>query len=155
MMGFLYILIGFGAFIVVTTIVWHWRMRRHRGVPRDAFIGEFRPYGIPDEIPAVVYDYYRKGMLFKGFGIAPEDSYEHVLSELEEDVDGDALLLVEKLGLKLPPPEIVRAWRTRVSGGAPSLSLDPALWTHPIRTVRDMVLWLDFVRQHQNVISSK
>jgi hypothetical protein len=71
MIGFLYILIGFAAFIAVATIVGEWRLSRHHGLSRDAFIGEFRPYGIPDEIPAVVYDYYRKGMLFKGFGIAP------------------------------------------------------------------------------------
>jgi len=62
MVGFLYILAAFVIFIVVATIAFQWRMGKHRGVSREEFIATFDA-AIPTEIPAAVYDYYKKGVI--------------------------------------------------------------------------------------------
>lgn len=136
MFGFLYILIAFAVFIVAATLVFQWRMSKHRGVSREQFIAAFAETTIPMEIPAAVYDYYKKGVIFKDFGVAPGDSYEHVLHEGHEDIEDDGLHLVRQLGMELPIEPVLREWEK------------------PIETLRDMVLWLDWVRQRQMSTSS-
>lgn len=83
------------------------------------------------EIPAAVYDYYKSQAISKKFSLAPDDNYEEVLSEGNEDIDDDAAFLMKKLGLKIP-------------SDAESVQPDTR-----IRTLRDMVRWLDKLRQHQ------
>jgi hypothetical protein len=36
-----------------------------------------------------------------------------------------------------------------------TVAADPARWMQPIQTLRDMVLWLNWVRQHQESAPSK
>jgi hypothetical protein len=131
MVGFLYILAAFIIFIVVATIVFQWRMGKHRGVSREEFIAAFADAAIPTEIPAAVYDYYKRGVISKNFSVAPGDSYEHVLHEGHEDIEDDGQHLVRKLGMELPTEPVLREWEK------------------PLETLRDMVLWLNWIRQHQ------
>jgi hypothetical protein len=131
MIGIFYILAAFAVFIVVATVVSHWRMRKHPGVPRDEFIRTFTDLNVPVAISAAVHDYYKSGALFKKFGVAPDYSYEDVLHKGDEDIDDDAQILVKRLDLTLPP--------TRVR----------EQWTKKIKTLRDMVLWLNWVKEHQ------
>jgi hypothetical protein len=137
MIGFLYILAGFVVFAVVATIVSQWRMRKHRGVSREEFIAAFADAAIPTEIPAAVYDYYKTRVMFKKFTVAPDDSFDKTFHMIHDDVADEAEHLVRKLGMELP--------------------IEPALreWEKPIATLRDMVLWLNWVRQHQEVAPSK
>jgi hypothetical protein len=131
MIEFLYILAAFVVFAVVATVVWQMRMRKHHGVSREQFIAAFADTAIPAEIPATVYDYYKGLVIFKEFSVAPDDSYEGVFREGQEDIDGDAEHLVRKLGMELPIEPILREWED------------------PVKTLRDMVLWLNWIRQQQ------
>jgi hypothetical protein len=117
--------------IAIAFLVHQRRLGQHRGVSREQFVGAFNDMDVSSAIPASVYDYYKSRAISKDFSVAPDDDYEQVLSEGDEDIDDDALFLIKKLGLKIPPDYAsVRSERR-------------------IRTLRDMVLWLKWVHQHQ------
>lgn len=153
MKDFLYFLAAFLVFIAVVKLVFDLRMRKHHGVPRDEFLRAFSGE-IPTEIPAAVYDYYKKMVNFKEFSVAPEDTYV-VLHKGEEDIEDDAGFLMKKLGLKPPSEEARLRWNEQIRTLratpplTPGFSVDSTRWMQPIQTVRDMVLWLNWVRQHQ------
>jgi hypothetical protein len=107
------------------------RLRRHRGGTRDEFIRCFDGSGIPYAIPETVYDYYKSCALSRKFGIVPDDAYEETLRKGEEEIDSDARFLLDQLGLRMPPNEILVERNAR------------------LRTLRDMVIWLDWARTHQ------
>lgn len=107
------------------------RLGKHRGVPREEFIAAFSGSDAPVEIPAAVYDYYKGQVIAKEYSVAPDDDYETVLSMGDEDIDDDAVFLMKKLGLKQPSGFSVARTETR------------------IKTLRDMVHWLNWIRQHQ------
>jgi hypothetical protein len=65
------------------------------------------------------------------FSVAPDDEYGAVLSKGDEDIDDDVAFLMKKLGLRQPSGFSVARAETR------------------IKTLRDMVRWLDWIRQHQ------
>ncbi len=119
--------------IAIAFVVHQRRLGKHRGVAREAFIGAFTDSAIPAEIASAVYDYYKRRAISKEFSVAPEDDYAGVLSEGDEDIDDDARFLIKRLGLKLPPNYAM------------------ARSEMPIRTLRDMVVWLHWVQQHQGV----
>jgi hypothetical protein len=154
-MRLIYILGGLACFIAIAKIVSDFRMRKHRGVARSEFIAAFNGTGIPEEIPAIVYDYYKGEAIFKGFSVAPDDSFEQVLHKGEEDIDDDARLLMKQLSLKPPTEEVWFQWSEKVltarreSLSTVSLRTDSSQWMQSIQTLRDMVVWLDCVRQHQ------
>ena len=129
----LVVLGAFGIFISVATSAYQRRMAKHRGVPREEFISRFANVGIPSEVPATVYDYYKSQIRSKEFGLAPDDDYQRVFSEGDEDIDDDGLLLMKALRLKLP-------------ADYNPMRLDVPM----VKTIRDMVLWLEWVRQHQS-----
>jgi len=144
MTGFLFFIATFVVFIAFAMVAFQLSMRKHRSVSREEFICTFAGTDMPAEIPAAVYDYYnRKKVIFKAFSVASDGSYEYVLSgahdgpydyalkEGEEDIDEDAWFLMKNLGLE-PPSEDVLLHRT-----------------NQIQTLHEMVLWLDWVRQHQ------
>jgi hypothetical protein len=114
-------------------LIYQRRLGKHRGVLREEFIRAFESTEIPPEIPAVVYDYYKSQAISKKFSVAPDDNYEEVLSEGDEDIGDDAEFLIKKLGFKMPR-------------GHESVQPD-----NKIRTLRDMVYRLNKVRQHQTV----
>jgi hypothetical protein len=130
-MGFVYILAGFLILILVWSAVDQIRLSRHRGVSRESFIGEFTATGVPAEIPAAVYDHYESLSVSKHFSIAPDDSYRGTFHEAHEDVDDDAEDLVKALKMELPTESVLRQWET------------------PLETLRDMVLWLNWIRERQ------
>ena len=132
MVGFLYILAAFVIFTVAATIVFQWRMRKHRGVSREEFIAAFADAAIPTDIPAAVYDFYKKRVMFKRFTVAPDDSFDKTFHMIHDDVDDEGARLVRKLGMELPIEPVLREWKK------------------PVETLRDMVLWLNWIRQHQS-----
>ena len=112
------------------------RLHRQRGgteFARERFINDFRRAGTPDNIPAAVHDYYSSKKYLKSFALSPEDKYSVVLADDPIDIESDARRLIERLGLTYPPEYFLREW-----GGY-----------REIKTLRDMVVWLDWVRQHQ------
>ena len=137
-MGLLYIFGALILFIVLGMALNQFRLRRLRrarqgdGLSRGKFIVSFRQLGIPDNIPNAVYDYYCSQEAWKNFPFSPNDTYAEVLRQAPEDMQNDGIAIIDRLGLRLPPEYIRREW-----GGG------------PIETLRDMVLWLDWVRQHQ------
>ncbi|MBV9180950.1 MAG: hypothetical protein JO356_06530 [Acidobacteria bacterium] len=145
------------AFLVVALIAAQVMFRRHRGVSREQFIKAFSGTEIPAEVPAAVYDFYKKHVVFKNFSIAPDDTYDEQLREGEEDIEDDARFLMKKLGLQPPSLEVQQQWSEQMLSSrmrpqnTPKLSADSSKLLQPIQTVRDMVLWLDWVRQHQHV----
>jgi hypothetical protein len=126
-------LYAFGAmvfFIVAWTAAYHIRLSRRKGPSREDFLATFHSANIPETIPVIVHEYY-KSSVFGGYAVSPDDSYDEVLKMGDEDIEDDAEYFVKKLGLELPTESVLRGW--------PS----------PVRTIRDMVLWLDWVRQQQ------
>ena len=141
------------AFFVLALVSGQLSLRRHRGVPREEFIGAFSGTDIPVEIPGAVYDYYKRTVIFKEFSIAPDDSYEEVFHKGEEDIEDDARLLMNTLSIEPPSLEVQQRWTERIlasratSPTTPRFSVDSAELLRPIHTVRDMVLWLNWARQ--------
>jgi hypothetical protein len=146
--------------MVVGWVVAQLMFRKQRGLSREDFVTAFSGTGVATEIPEAVYDFYKRGVVFKEFSIAPDDTYEDALHECEEDVEDDARYLMKELGLKLPSLEVQQQWSEQVISSrakrqsVPSFSPDSARLLRPIQTVRDMVLWLDWVRQHQDTTVS-
>jgi len=142
-------------FVSVALTVGQLTFRKHRGISREEFIKAFSQTEVPAEIPATVYDFYTKRVVFQHFSIAPDDSYREALHECEEDIEDDARFLLQKLGLKPPSLEVHQQWSEQVlstrakSQSVPTFLLDSTKLLQPIQTVRDMVLWLNWVRQHQ------
>ena len=132
MAGLLFVILGFAVFLTILTLVFQWRMRHHQGVSREEFVREFEGSGVPPVIPTTVYDYYKRSVIFRGFGVGPADRLESVFHRGEKDVDDDAQFLMKRLGFRKP------------------LRSATPCFDKPIQTLRDMVLWLDWVRQHQN-----
>lgn len=137
-MGLLYIIGGFLLFIAVGAM-WNdtklRRLRRERqgkDFSREHFIEAFRQIGIPDEIPAAVYDYYGSKKQLKSFPFSADDTYAEILHDDPEDIDEDAIILVGKLGMLIVPGHIRKEFGEE-----------------PIRSLRQMVLWLDWMRQRQ------
>jgi hypothetical protein len=104
------------------------RLRKHRGVSREEFISSFAEASVSPDIPPAVYDYYVAQAIWKEYGAAADDTYEHVLRKAEEDIDDDARALTKLFGLKMPSRS--------------------AMADQPkIRTIGDMVRWLDWARR--------
>jgi hypothetical protein len=128
----LVVLVFMSVFIIVDQI----RLSHRQGVPRHEFVENFRQNNIPPEISSTVYDHYKSLAVSKKFGLSPEDSYEAVLHMVHDDIDDDAEFLVGKLGMVMPIEPILREWPTE------------------IKTIKDMIMWLDWIRQHQPTNSS-
>lgn len=124
-----------GGIIVVSVVAWvvtdQVRLRRKRGLSREEFVATFRKEGIDDAVPGLVYDHYSSFAVGGRYAVSPDDSYEDVLHEGAEDIDDDAEHLLKRLRLQLPSESARREW------------------SPPLRTVRDMVLWLDWIRRRQ------
>jgi hypothetical protein len=112
------------------------RQRKNEDFTREKFIDSFRPLGVTDAIPAAVFDHFTSHGVWKDFPLSPEDTYSKVLTDEPEDIECDARILVEQLGMVFLPAYIRREYGDK-----------------PFVTVRDMVLWLDWIRQHQPVRS--
>jgi hypothetical protein len=112
------------------------RQRQGEDFTREKFIDSFRPLGVPDAIPATVFDHYTSHGAWKHFPLSPDDTYSKVLTDDPDDIEGDARILGEQLGMVFLPEYIRREYGDK-----------------PFVTVRDIVLWLDWVRQHQPVKS--
>jgi hypothetical protein len=138
MMGLVYIFGVFLLFIGVWVTVNQLKLRRLRrqrqghGFMRKEFVEGFRSLGISEKIPGTVFDYYTSQSAWKNFPLSPDDTYSRVLCDDPEDIDDDARALLEQLGMQFPPEYVRREYGDK-----------------PIKTLRDMVLWLDWMRQHQ------
>jgi|ERR1051326_236380 hypothetical protein len=129
----LYIIAACVFLIIIATAVYQWKLSRHHGLSREEFIKTFQDTDIPDAIPSAVYDYYKSAAISKHFGISPDDQFTELFSAIGEDIEEDARELTEKLGLAVPVRRNLQEW------------------DKPLATLRDMVLWLDWVRQqHQD-----
>ena len=124
-MTYVYLLIGFLLFVFVASLVYQIRLRRHRGMSRADFIQQFRSSGIPLDIPAAVYDYYAKSTAFRPMKVSPNDRYEDVFLEGEEDIEDDAKHLMKMLDIKHPD------------------KLRGHMWAKPPDNLREMIIWLD------------
>lgn len=138
MMGLLYIFGAFLLFIAIGMVFDRLRLQKLRrqrqgmGFSREEFIDAFRQLAIPDNIPASVYDYYASRKAWKDFPLSPNDDYVKVLGRDDEDLEHEARALVERLGMLFLPEYVRREYGNK-----------------PIKTLRDMVLWLDWMHQHQ------
>jgi hypothetical protein len=145
----LYFIAVFVFFIAFATIAFQLSTRKYHGGSREQFICGFADTTVPAEIPAAVYDYYNKKVVFSRFGVVSDRSYEYVLGvardgsygyvlrECEEDINEDTQSLMKDLGLTPPPEDVLLEWPTR------------------IQTLREMVLWLDWIRQHEQLANSR
>jgi hypothetical protein len=109
------------------------KAREGKGFTKQRFIESFRTTGIPEKIPATVFDYYTSSGVWKDFPLSPDDAYSEVPWDDQGDIEEDALALVERLQMRLLPEKTLREYGDK-----------------PFITVRDMVLWLDWIRQRQS-----
>ena len=145
----LFTLIVFGFVFAAAYLVGRLYYGRHRGVSREEFIRAFQGSGVPSEIPAAVYDFYKSQVPGQDHSVAPDDEYSD-LDEGEDEIAHDAESLMQKLKLQPPTEELQLQWIQKViasrrAKAAPGSGVDST----PILTLRDMVLWLDWLRQHQ------
>lgn len=143
-------------FLIAAMLAAQLGLRKHR-VCRVKISSKRSPETrVAPEIPAAVYDFYKRGVLSKDFGITPEDTYEHVLHKCNQDIEDDARFLMKRLRLQPISLESREQWIEHALSSrasllsAPHFSADSSKLLQPIQTIRDMVLWLDWVRQHQN-----
>jgi hypothetical protein len=94
-------------------------------------VDAFRKDGIPVAIPAAVHEHYKSAAISKSFTLSPDDRFADLFSAEDDDLGDNTNSLLQQLGMKLPPEYKRREW-----GGQ-------------LVTLRDMVLWLDWMRQHQ------
>src|SRR5256885_12226413 len=99
------ILVGTFFFIACATYIYERGRRTHKGLAREEFVRAFR--GIPPEIPDAVYTHSTDAWFYKNLRVRPEDSYETILRMGEEDVYDNGKHLVKKLGLKMPPSQVL------------------------------------------------
>jgi hypothetical protein len=115
-MGLLYIFAAMILFIGLLTIAGHWRFlrirrdRKGKGFAREHFVAAFRDTGIPEEIPAAMYAYYRSQKGYAAFSFLPDDQYPQVLSDDAADLEDEALALIKSLGMAMLPECILREW---------------------------------------------
>jgi hypothetical protein len=135
-MGFIYLSGMFVLVILVWVVVRELciaRLRRQRkGLGRKEFVEAFRGTDVPESIAVAVYDYYASQKGRKSFPFSPDDKYSVVLYDDPADIERDARVLVQQLGFSFPTEYKIRAYSNK-----------------PPVTLRDMVTWLDVVRQHQ------
>jgi hypothetical protein len=112
------------------------RMREGKAFTRGYFIESFRSSGVPERIPATVFDYYTSSGALRDFPLSPDDTYSEVLWDDPIDIEEDAYALVERLEMQFPPEYILREYGEK-----------------PLTTLRDMVHWLDWIRQRQSALS--
>lgn len=105
---------------------------RKEGWTREEFVAEFRRLDVPEAVSGAVYDYYRRHSVLGSYRVRPDDSLEEVYAASHDEIDDAALAICKQLGVELPPESVLRQWPT------------------PLQTVRDMVLWLTWVRAHRS-----
>jgi len=136
-LSLLMIFLGFVLFFVVLTIAGNlkiYRIRKKRegkGFTRERFVATFCSLGVPEDIPSAVFDYYTSS---EGVPLSPDDAYGEVLSDDQGDIEDDVYALADKLNLIVP--------REKELNECGKL---------PLKTVRDTVLFLDWVRRRETV----
>ena len=112
-------------------VIYQRRLGRHRGVTRERFIAAFADVNEHMEIAATVYEHYTSQVIANEFSVSPDDELDAVFSMGDEDIDDDIVFLMRKLELHRPPGFVEARAETS------------------IKTVRDVVSWLDWIRRHQ------
>ncbi len=134
--GFLATVVGIIALVAVGAAYYQVKLLwRRGGWTRDAFIAEFGALGVTGSVAGTVYDYYRRHSLSRSYRVAPDDSLKGVYGAGDEEADKAAETITRELGFLLPDESILRQW------------------PRPLTTVRDMVLWVDWIRNHQQLKS--
>ena len=105
------------------------RLRRHRGMPRESFIDHFIAQGIPGEIAAAVFDYYKRESFWRRFQAAPEDVLQTVFGRSRDDLEFDLERILRILQPDIPMP------RTAVLYG----------YSGGFETVEDVVKLVDWI----------
>ena len=128
------------ALIAVCGIVMVWPMiftsksiRNYKGVSLDAFTTKLALEGVPENISAAVFSYYKEKARYKPFKPSPDMNIVDVFGELPEDTDEAAIDLLKQLHLEAPSEAARMAW----SGG-------------DINTAGDMAKWLFWASTHQS-----
>jgi hypothetical protein len=130
--------IVFAVFLVIATISvfsqrqWKRRVQGYSGVPPEDFVEHFSAQGVPSSLVRMVYDTFKQKVEFKEFMPSPEMRIEEVFDQVDEDTYDDALHILKALGIPKPSDEILARWD--------GLS---------VKTVSDLVLWIDWVRRQQ------
>ncbi len=109
------------------------RLRSHNGIDRKSFIEHFVRLGVPSETAGAVYDFYRRGAVWRRFRLAPDDDLEGVFGHTPEEMDSSLDAILAELHLNLPPTSDL-------------LDQDRKL-----TTVADVVNFVAWVGRHQGV----
>jgi len=129
------LLIGlFAAGILAASAVHQKRLVKASGIPREEFIEALANEGIPAEISGAVYDITNANRRQLRFQVSPDFSLTTVFRKSHDDVDDDVRQILGTLNLQLPPEAILRHW------------------PNPLSTVRDVVDWVNWVKERQSSI---
>jgi len=96
--------------VALWNVAFQWRLQRHHGMSRDAFLAYFAERGVGVEAAAAIYDYYRPRAIWRNFGISPQDEIAVLFNQEGDDTDDDLMRILKNLGLSMPSDE---AWEAR------------------------------------------
>lgn len=85
-----------------STAAYQWRLRRHHGIARSAFVESFAGTDVRPEIAAAVYDYYKSEAVWPKFAVSPADGLQSLLERDDEAIGDDLELILRSVGLKEP-----------------------------------------------------
>jgi len=106
------------------------RLRRRPGLTKAQFLEDFQKQSVPENIVAAVYNHYTSVALGSRVAISADDNLED-LRIGQDDLDEDLQRLLQKLALDIPSSSVLK--------DSPQ----------PLRTIGDVVNWLNWVSQHQ------
>ena len=108
------------------------RLRRKTGgLSRDRFVSKLEARAVDPSVAGAVYDHYKKDSEVPDYLVSPKDEVDEDYWLVDEDLEDDLAEIVRECSLELPPEDARREW------------------SKPLRTVEDVVLWVDWVRRRQ------
>jgi len=107
----LYILGASALGITTAAIVRNLKFRRHRGLAREVFAGQFVGRGVPELIAETVYDFYKAESGLGSFSPAPQDRIADLYGRHDEaGIEDDILDLFRILKMSYPPSSNAAEW---------------------------------------------
>ncbi len=113
------------------------QLRKHRGLSREQFVEHFEATGILPATAGAVYDQFQSLGFWKQFRPSPADTLEGTFKTVDEDVEENLKDILTRLEIEMPDSGTLQAWGD------------------PIKTLSDVVRWVDWVskKQRENIHS--
>jgi len=129
---FLLSLSGLAIFAGLSWLLYLHNLKQHKGSTRAEFIEHFGTSEATPEISGVVYDHFQKLGVWQGFQPKWSDTLECTYKAVDEDVDDNLKEILQQLGYEMPHSGTLSEW------------------VSPLKTLEDVVQFINWVRTKQN-----